>query len=138
MILDYMEKVTWYIQRNDVINYHSKVGTLFFSWSRLGTLFFSWYKCVKVGTLFFSWSYFMHFRLSSFQKIIDNRKLNAAHLIFKLGPSKSWKERGNDNMFLFELKIHHRKCWSNSSKTFFLLLNIVRSSIRDKQNIPFF
>ena len=80
----------------------------------------------------------MHFRLSLFQKIIVNRKLNAAHLIFKLGPSKSWKERGNDNMFLFELKIHHRKCWSNSSKTFFLLLNIVRSSIRDKQNIPFF
>ena len=52
----------------------------------------------------------MHFRLSSFQKIIVNRKLNATHLIFKLGPSKSWKERGNDNMFLFELKIHHRKC----------------------------
>ena len=52
----------------------------------------------------------MHFRLSLFQKIIVNRKLNAAHLIFKLGPSKSWKERGNDNMILFELKIHHRKC----------------------------
>ena len=44
------------------------------------------------------------------KKIIVNRKLNAAHLIFKLGPSKSWKERGNDNMILFELKIHHRKC----------------------------
>ena len=52
----------------------------------------------------------MQLRLSLFQKIIVNRKLNAAHLIFKLGPSKSWKERGNDNMILFELKIHHRKC----------------------------
>ena len=52
----------------------------------------------------------MQLRLSLLQKIIVNMKLNAAHLIFKLGPSKSWKERGNDNMFLFELKIHHRKC----------------------------